>query len=132
MSGAHIKENMQRKNKNIEKMESVLFPASSNKKVSIAQLDKVFGKELFGEKSQARKSSKKKKGISRDGSSNKPKRAITFSEKLPLTPKTDRMRELKKLGIKILKDVCKTRYRIDCQGIKKKDDIISIIIRREY
>jgi len=125
-----MSEKKQKNKKIIEKFTSILFPASPNKKVSIAQLNKVFGKQLFGEQTRPRKRSFT--SATPDISATKPKLTGTFSQRVPGTPRKDRINDLNKLSLDTLKDACENRYRVGCQGLKKKDDIISIIIRKEY
>lgn len=116
----HPSKTSQQQNKWVKETTRILFPGVSNKKqVSIQQLDDIFGKQLFG------KTQKKQQLVS----IKKPK---TSRQKKVKTPKILRAKELRRMDIQELKDLCLTRYRIDCGQVRKKQDVISVLIEKEF
>jgi hypothetical protein len=86
---------------------------------------------LYSSKPSTSSQNKRKRSIT-DSSSSSATRSSKFPQKSAGVSQADRSTQLKKVHINVLKDRCKSRYNIDCEKIKKKDDIISIILRKEY
>lgn len=118
----------------VQRTTRILFPGSVNKTVSIEQMEQVFGKQLFGEQqTKLEKTPRKRTKTSIPSLLLSSKKSKTqSSQKQVSTTKDLRISELKRMDIQSLKDLCQTRYRIGCDEVRKKGDVISIIIEKEY
>lgn len=124
----------------VKKTTSVLFPGVSNKKqVSIQQLDEIFGKELVGKtqkQQQVLEKTLRKRSVPPSQQQKQQivsiKKPKTSRQKKVETPKTLRAKELRRMDIQQLKDLCLTRYRIDCGQVRKKQDVVSVLIEKEF
>lgn len=123
----------------MKKTTSVLFPGVSNKKqVSIQQLDDIFGKQLFGktQKQQQVLETLRKRSVPTSQQQKQQsvpiKKPKTSRRKKVKTPKILRAKELRRMDIQQLKDLCLTRHRIDCGQVRKKQDVISVLIEKEF
>ena len=104
----------------VQKTTKIMFPDSVKQTVSIQQLNRVFGEQMFGQEKK-----QKKMTTSIPLSERHHKRKISIL-------KEDRFEELNRMTMQTLKDLCLTRYRIDCNQLKKKKDVISIIMTKEF
>lgn len=125
----------------VEKTTRLLFPGVSNKKqVSIQQLDDIFGEQLFGnpQKQQQQVLEKTLKKRSVPTSQQQKQQLVSIKkpkasrQKKVETPKTLRTKQLRRMDIQQLKDLCLTRYRIDCGQVRKKQDVVSVLIEKEF
>ncbi len=92
----------------VQKTTKIMFPDSVKQTVSIQQLNRVFGEQMFGQEKK-----QKKMTTSIPLSERHHKRKISIL-------KEDRFEELNRMTMQTLKDLCLTRYRIDCNQLKKK------------
>jgi len=119
----------------VQRTTRILFPGSVNKTVSIQQMEQVFGKQLFGEQQKKLEKTPRKRTKTSIPSlllSSKKSKTKSSQKQVSSTTKDLRISELKRMDIQSLKDLCQTRYRIGCDKVGKKSDVISIIIEKEY
>ena len=124
----------------VEKTTRILFPGVSNKKqVSIQQLDEIFGKQLFGKTQKQQQVLEKpltKRSVPPSEQQKQQlvciKKPKTSRQKKVETPKILRTKQLRRMNIQQLKDLCLTRYRIDCGQVRKKQDVVSVLIEKEF
>jgi hypothetical protein len=110
MSGSNQSTKKKHTQQWVQKTTKNMFPDSVKQTVSIQQLNRVFGEQMFG---QEQKPVQKKMTTSISLSEHRPKRQVS-------TLKEDRFKELNRMTMQTLKDLCLTRYRIDCNQLKKK------------
>jgi hypothetical protein len=126
----------------IKKLTKSLFPGSQGKKVSIQQLNQIFANQqpLQSEhqQQQPRPMDVADTLISLDQHQQRPLKKPTAVSVAATTPKSksettlsSRAEGLARMDIQKLKDLCLTKYRVDCGELKKKKDVISILIREE-